>query len=148
VARKGAQSALLIIALSFMAGVVGILIGHKYIMPNAGKTVGLHDQIHSQLVLEKAQNVKLHELEEEYGAKKTALETRMKQANARLSAAMQSSHGMSDEVIAAKQEYVQVLDELQTLTIEHIFSMRGLLTKKQANRFDGIVERSFRNIAQ
>ena len=116
-------------------------------MPNAGKPVGLHDQIHSELVLDNAQNVKLHALEEEYEATKAALETRMKQANVRLSAAMQSSHDMSDEVIAAKQDYVQVLDELQTLTIKHIFSMRGLLTDEQATRFDKIVERSFRNIA-
>ena len=146
--RKGLRSALVIIALSFLAGVVGILLGHKYIMPNAGKSIGLHDQIHAELVLDQAQDLKLHALEKEYGAKKSVLETRMKQANARLSAAMQSSHEMSDEVLAAKRDYVQVLDELQTLTIDHIFAMRALLTERQASKFDKIVERSFRNIAK
>ncbi len=146
--RKGLRSAFLTIVLSFLAGVVGILLGHKYIMPNAGKTVGLHDQIHTELVLDKAQNAQLHELEETFAEKKSALEIRMKKANARLSAAMQSSHKMSPEVMAAKEEYVQVLDELQTQTIAHIFAMRGLLNKQQATRFDEIVQRSFHNIAQ
>jgi hypothetical protein len=146
VVSKGLRSALLVIALSFIAGVVGILLGHKYIMPNAGKTIGLHDQIHTQLVLDKTQNEKLHELEEEFSTKKSALEARMKKANARLSAAIQASHEMSPDVIAAKAEYVQTLDELQTLTLEHIFAMRGLLNAGQATRFDEIVQSSFRNI--
>jgi len=146
VVSKGLRSALLVIVLSFIAGVIGILLGHKYIMPNAGKTIGLHDQIHTQLVLDKAQNEKLHALEEVFSTKKTALEARMKKANARLSTAMQTSHEMSPDVIAAKAEYVQTLDELQTLTLEHIFAMRGLLNADQATRFDEIVQSSFRNI--
>jgi len=141
------RSAALIIGLSFIAGVIGILLGHKYIMPNAGKTIGLHDQIHNELVLDPAQNSKLHKLEEVFSANKSAIEIRMKKANARLSAAMQSSHEMSPEVLAAKGEYVQALDALQTLTIEHIFAMRGLLNEEQAAKFDEIVARSFRDIA-
>lgn len=143
---KGLRSALLVIAFSFIAGVIGILLGHQYIMPGAGKTIGLHDQIHSQLVLDKAQNEKLHALEEVFSTKKAALEARMKKANARLSTAMQTSHEMSPDVIAAKAEYVQTLDELQTLTLEHIFAMRGLLNADQAMRFDEIVQSSFSNI--
>lgn len=130
-----------------MAGVIGILLGHKYIMPNAGKTIGLHEQIHNELVLTSAQNVKLHELEELFSVKKTALELRMKNANVRLSAAMQSSHEMSPEVLAAKGEYVETLDALQTLTLEHIFAMRSLLNDAQAEKFDEIVTSSFRDIA-
>ena len=144
---RGLRSALLVITLSFIAGVIGILLGHKYIMPNAGQTIGLHDQIHTQLILDKAQNEKLHLLEEAFSIKKTALEARMKKANSQLSAAMQAAHNMSPEVRAAKTEYVQTLDELQTLTIEHIFAMRGLLNPEQALRFDEIVQSSFRNIA-
>ena len=142
------RSALLIIVLSFVAGVVGILLGHRYIMPNAGKTVGLHEIIHTELTLDTTQNQKLHELEEVYNREKAVLETRMKKASARLSQAMQSSHTMSPEVMAAKREYVQVLDELQTLTIDHIFAMRNLLNEQQADQFDNIVQRSFRNIAK
>ncbi|MCF6220664.1 MAG: periplasmic heavy metal sensor [Robiginitomaculum sp.] len=145
--NKGLRSALLVIALSFIAGVIGILLGHKYIMPNAGKTMGLHEKIHTQLVLDEAQNDKLHILEKSFATQKTALEIRMKKANARLSMAMQTSHEMSPEVLAAKSEYVKTLDELQTLTIEHIFAMRGLLNEEQAVRFDAIVQKSFRNIA-
>lgn len=143
---KGLRSALLIIALSFIAGVIGILLGHKYIMPNAGKTIGLHDQIHTQFVLDKVQNEKLHKLEEAFAAKKAALEVLMKKANARLSAAIQKSPNMSPEVLAAKAEYVQTLDKLQTLTLEHIFAMRDLLNAEQALRFDEIIQSSFRNI--
>lgn len=144
---KGLRSALLVIALSFIAGVIGILLGHKYIMPNAGQAIGLHDQIHKQLILNKAQNDKLHILEEMFSTKKAALEERMKAANSELSVAMQVAHKMSPEVQAAKTEYVQTLDELQTLTIEHIFAMRGLLNTEQALLFDEIVQSSFRNIA-
>jgi len=116
-------------------------------MPDAGKTVGLHDKIHTQLVLDKSQNAKLHALEAAFSAKKMALEMRMKKTNARLSAAMQASHDMSPDVLAAKADYVQTLDELQTLSIEHIFAMRGLLNTEQALRFDEIVQNSFRNIS-
>jgi len=147
VITKGVRGALLVIVLSFLAGVVGILLGHKYIMPNAGKTMGLHDQIHGQLVLDEAQNQKLHTLEVSFAAKKSALEARMKKANIALSTAMQSSHEMSPEVIAAKADFVQTLDELQTITIEHIFAMRGLLDDEQAKLFDKIVQRSFQNVA-
>lgn len=146
--NRGLRSAALIIVLSFIAGVVGILLGHKYIMPNGGKTIGLHDLIHNELVLDGAQDKQLHMLEDEYAANKSTLELRMKQANVRLSAAMQASHKMSDEVVAAKQEYVQILDELQTLTIAHIFSMRGILNVQQADKFDKIVQRSFRDVAK
>jgi len=144
---KGLRGAILIIGLSFAAGVVGILLGHKYIMPNAGKSIGLHDQIHDKLVLDSTQNQKLHELEFTFEHKQKAIELRMKKANVRLRTAMQLSHEMSPEVIAAKQEYVQTLDDLQTLTIEHIFAMRSLLNETQATRFDKIVQRSFRDIA-
>jgi len=143
---KGLRSALLIIVLSFIAGVVGILLGHRYIMPNAGKTLGLHDRIHEQLVLDHSQNEQLHELEVLYATQKTALEARMKKASARLSAAIQDSHEMSAEIIAAKAEYVQTLDELQTLTLEHIFAMRSLLNTEQTAQFDEIVKSSFRKI--
>ena len=145
---KGLRSALIIIVLSFIAGVIGILLGHEYIMPNAGKTVGLHDKIHNELVLNHAQNEKLHRLESEFESQRSEIQSRMKQANAHLSAAMQSAHQMSPEVVAAKNEYIRTLDELQTLTIAHIFSMRGLLDKEQAKEFDRIVQESFRDIAK
>ena len=148
VIRKEIRSATLIISLSFIAGVIGILLGHKYIMPNAGKTIGLHEQIHNEFLLDAVQSVKLAELEEGFSIKKSALESRMKKANIRLSAAMQKDHTMSPEVVGAKQEYVQVLDELQTLTLEHIFMMRDLLNENQAVKFDEIIQRSFSDIAK
>ena len=142
------RGATVIIGLSFIAGVIGILLGHKYIMPNAGKTIGLHDQIHNELALDVVQDANLAEQEKKFSIKKSELESRMKKANIRLSAAMQKDHTMLPEVVEAKQEYVQVLDELQTLTIEHIFIMRNLLNEKQAVKFDEIIQRSFSGIAK
>lgn len=109
--------------------------------------MGLHDQVHKQLLLDETQNEKLHALEELFSTKKMGLEIRMKKTNARLSAAMQVTHEMSPDVLAAKAEYVQTLDELQTLSIEHIFAMRRLLNTEQALQFDEIVQSSFRNIS-
>ncbi len=146
--NKGLRSAVLTIILSFVAGVIGILLGHQYIMPNAGKPISLHAQIHKDLVLNKAQDEKMHALEQTYMAEKSALEARMKLANAHLSKAMQTSHDMSPEIIAAKAEYVESLDALQTLTLEHIFAMRALLDEKQAQKFDKIVAHSFRKISR
>ena len=148
VISKEMRGATVIISLSFIAGVIGILLGHKYIMPNAGKTIGLHDQIHNELALDVVQDANLAEQEKKFSIKKSELESRMKKANIRLSAAMQKDHTMSPEVVGAKQEYVQVLDELQTLTIEHIFIMRNLLNEKQAVKFDEIIQRSFSGIAK
>lgn len=116
-------------------------------MPNAGKPLSLHAQIHKQLVLDKSQDKKLHALEQAYSTEKSALEARMKQANARLSKAMQTSHDMSPDIIAAKAEYVESLDALQTLTLEHIFAMRALLKNDQAQQFDKLVAHSFRKIS-
>ncbi|MBL4854434.1 MAG: hypothetical protein JKY25_09385 [Robiginitomaculum sp.] len=145
--NNGVRTALLIISLSFLAGVVGILLGHKYIMPDAVRSVGLHEQIHAELVLNKTQDEKLHDLETGFSENKAVLEARMKTASAELSQAMQVSHVMAPNVITAKDTYVQVLDEMQTLTIEHIFAMRALLNEGQANQFDKIVQRSFQNMA-
>ncbi len=145
--NSGIRAALLIIALSFAAGVVGILLGHKYIMPDAVRSVGLHEQIHANLVLDKAQDEKLHVLETGFVKAKTALESHMKSASANLNRAMQEHHAMTPEVIAAKDEYIRVLDELQALTIEHIFAMRTILDEAQAESFDAIVQRSFQNMA-
>ncbi|PHS39013.1 MAG: hypothetical protein COA91_06710 [Robiginitomaculum sp.] len=141
------RAALLIIVLSFAAGVVGILLGHKYIMPDAVRSIGLHEQIHAELVLNKAQDEKLHVLETGFSENKAVLEARMKAASAELSRAMQEAHTMAPNVIAAKDKYVQVLDEMQTLTIAHIFAMRALLDQGQAEQFDKIVQRSFQNMA-
>jgi len=141
------RTALLIIGLSFLAGVVGILLGHKYIMPDAVRSVGLHEKIHAQLVLDKTQDEQLHDLEAGFSEKKAVLEARMKTASAGLSQAMQASHVMAPNVIEAKDKYVQVLDEMQTLTIEHIFAMRALLDESQAEKFDKIVQHSFQNMA-
>ncbi len=145
--NSGIRTALLIIGLSFLAGVVGILLGHKYIMPDAVRTVGLHEQIHAELVLDKAQDEKLHDLETGFSQNKAALEARMKAASAGLSRAMQEAHSLAPNVIEAKDQYVQVLDEMQTLTIEHIFAMRALLDAGQAEKFDNIVQRSFQDMA-
>jgi nickel and cobalt resistance protein CnrR len=147
VVSKGLRGALIIIALSFAAGFIGILIGHKYIMPDAGKVMSLHDQVHNRLALDVVQNQKIHDLEELFSQQKKGLELRMKKTNARLSAAMQNAHEMSPEVLAAKQEYVNILEELQTLSIEHIFAMRRLMNAQQAAQFDEIVQSSFRNIS-
>jgi len=141
------RTALLIIALSFVAGVVGILLGHKYIMPDAMRSVGLHEQIHAELVLDKTQDEKLHALETGFAKNKIALETRMKSASANLNRAMQKHHAMTPEVIAAKDEYIRVLDQLQALTIEHIFAMRTILNETQAENFDKIIQRTFQDIA-
>ncbi len=145
--NNASKSAVFVIVLSFFAGVVGIILGHEYIMPNTNKSLGLHDKIHKELVIEADKDEKLHRLELEFARNKTTLEKRMKQANQKLSRAIKQYHQMSPEVIAAKQEYIQTLDELQTLTIEHIFAMRALLSEKQAEKFDEIVQASFDEMA-
>ncbi len=117
---------------------------------NSSTTVqpDLHAEIHQKLSLTDKQKQQIHLLEQEFSQQKNALEAKLKAANGSLSSAIAKDHELSADVSMAGKEYLQILGELQTATLNHIFKMRTVLDEQQVKTFDQIVVRSLHAAAK
>jgi hypothetical protein len=124
-------------ALALVAGIAGVVVGGRFLPPQAQPS--LHDAIHRDLRLSAAQNTEIDALEAEFAGRRAALEAEMRAANAELARAIQANEAMGPDVEAAVRHFHQAMGSLQTETIEHVFSMRRVLTQDQRTRFDELV---------
>ncbi len=146
--RKLWRNTILVVFLSFLAGIAGVWIGLKTLPVSQLSTVNLHEKIHHEFALNAEQKDALHELEEHYSLGQEKYTKALKDANFELAAAIKKYHSLSPEVILAEQKYLDVLGDFQTETLEHIFAMRAILSPEQAQVFDDLVLRSLHDIAQ
>lgn len=102
----------------------------------------LHAFIHDQLDLDAAQEARLDELEAGFASRRTALESKLREANAELARAMASEHQYGPRVAAAVDHAHRAMGDLQKVTLEHVFAMRALLRPDQAARFDRAVDKA------
>jgi hypothetical protein len=102
----------------------------------------LHRFIHEQLDLDSRQNAQIEVLEARFAERRSALEAKLKQANAELAEAMASEHEYGPRVAAAVDHAHMAMGDLQKATLEHVFAMRALLRPDQAARFDRAVSRA------
>lgn len=129
-------SALTTIALAFVAGLLGMWVGHQFMAAPAAGDHSLHAMVHKELRLSPEQDKELHVLETAFAARREALETEMRKANAELAAAIRASETAGPEVEAAVHHFHDAMGALQTETIEHVFAMRKVLTAEQRRQFD------------
>lgn len=129
----------LMVLFAFGAAIGGVLIGRTWIAPPPPVESELHALLHDDLHLDAAQEQRIEELERQYALRRQALELELRSDNARLASAIEIEHGYGPQVAAAVDASHKAMGELQKVTLEHIFAMRGVLRPDQAARFDAAV---------
>ncbi|MDE2434776.1 MAG: periplasmic heavy metal sensor [Sphingomonadales bacterium] len=129
----------LMVVLAFGAAIGGVLIGRTWIAPSAPVESELHQLLHDDLRLDSGQQAKIEAIERQYALRRQALELELRADNARLASAIEAEHGYGPQVDAAVDASHHAMGELQKVTLEHIFAMRGVLRPDQATRFDAAV---------
>ncbi len=129
----------LVVLLAFVAALGGVLVGRAWIAPKPPVESEIHELLHAQLKLDPEQTRKIDAIEHQYGLRRQALELELRSANARLAAAIEAEHGYGPQVAAAVDSSHRAMGELQKVTLEHVFAMRGVLHPDQTARFDAAV---------
>lgn len=129
----------LMVLFAFGAAIGGVLIGRTWIAPPAPVESELHQLLHDDLRLDPGQARRIEAIEKQYALRRQALELELRSDNARLAGAIEAEHGYGPQVAAAVDASHKAMGELQKVTLEHIFAMRGVLRPDQAARFDAAV---------
>lgn len=129
----------LMVLFAFGAALGGVLIGRAWIVPPPPVETEIHQLLHDQLNLDPEQSRKIEAIEHQYALHRQGLEFELRANNARLADAIEAEHGYGPRVAAAVDASHKTMGELQKVTLEHIFAMRGVLRPNQAARFDAAV---------
>ena len=133
---------LLVAAIAFAAALAGVFVGRELVSPAQPVEGELHRLLHERLHLDARQEEEIHAIERRLASRKMALETQLRNENARLAEAIRTEHGFGPRVAAAVDHSHHVMGQLQKETLEHIFAMRGVLTPEQAREFDAAVTKA------
>ena len=125
-------------ALAMSAGFGGVWLGKAIFGPPA-RPPSLHQAVHEELQLSADQERRIETFEENFAARRRALELEMRAANAELAAAIREEHGYGPRVTAAVARFHVAMGRLQTETIGHVFAMREVMTPGQQAKFDDLV---------
>lgn len=130
----------LIAAIAFLAAVAGVFAGRELLsVGHHQEESQLHVLLHKELDLTPAQEARIQEIERGYAIRRKAVELELRSDNARLAAAIEAEHGYGPRVAQAVDRSHQAMGELQKITLQHIFDMRGVLRPDQAAKFDAAV---------
>ncbi len=129
----------LVAIVAFAAAICGVVIGRAYLIQPQPVESELHGLLHEELKLDHQQQSKLAEIERQFAIRKQALELELRSDNARLADAIEIEHGYGPQVNAAVDRSHVAMGQLQKVTLEHIFAMRGVLRPDQTARFDEAV---------
>lgn len=132
----------LIALLAFGSALAGVFIGRAWFVPHNPVETELHALLHEKLDLNDGQKARIEQIERQFAPRRQAVELELRGDNARLAAAIQAEHGYGPQVRAAVDRSHAAMGELQKITLEHIFAMRGVLRADQAARFDEAVTRA------
>lgn len=127
----------LTVLVAFAAGLLGAGIGVRTFQPAV--PASLHDVVHHDLALDKAQEARIEALETSFAGRRRSLEAEMRSANAELARAIAEERGYGPRVTAAVDHFHGSMGRLQKETIEHVFAMRAVMTPEQAAQFDKTV---------
>jgi Spy/CpxP family protein refolding chaperone len=136
------RSVILTLVLSTLAAALGVWGGVKYVAAQMRHAPSLHQMVHDELHLTADQHRRIEALERDHAARRASLEAEMRAANAQLAQAYQEGHAYTPKVQAAIDRFHRAMDALQTETMQHVISMRQVLTPDQTGRFDDTVVRS------
>jgi len=136
------------VLVAILFATAGALIGHVLLPASPLHEIELHQTLHSEMVLSAQQSSRMAILERTYTDRRTALERQQVANRAELAAAIASEHRFGPNVSAAVNRSQATNSQLQRVTLEHIFAMRGLLDADQAAYFDAEIDRARSDFAQ
>ena len=136
------RSIALTLVLSALTGAIGAWAGAQYVIARMHRPPALHEMLHDKLHLSPEQAAKAEGMERDYTAKRDALETEMRAANAELARSYQASHAYTPEAQAAVDRFHHAMGALQKESMSHVIAMRGVLTPEQTGPFDDTVVKS------
>ncbi|WP_374406187.1 periplasmic heavy metal sensor [Pelagerythrobacter sp.] len=128
------------IVLAALAGALGAVAANRW--HDQRQPGGLHEFVHERLDPDAAQLRRLDALEARFAIENAQHELALRQANARLAAAMDSEHEYGPRVTAAIDGVHDAMGDLQKSTVRHVFAMRQILDEEQRREFDQQVARS------
>jgi Spy/CpxP family protein refolding chaperone len=127
---------LVTLVLSALGAALGAWGGAQYVIHRMHRPTPLHEMLHEELHMTREQQARIAGLEREHAARRRALESEMRAANADLARAFQEQHAYTPQVQAAIDRFHRAMSDLQRETILHVLAMRRVLTAEQAERFD------------
>ncbi|MBL0768111.1 periplasmic heavy metal sensor [Sphingopyxis sp. XHP0097] len=127
---------LLVGAVAFAACFAGVFLGQRVAdTPNPNETE-LHAVLHDRITLTAAQKARIDKIEADFAVRRHALEQEMRASNIRLAKAIEAEQGYGPRVTEAIDHTHDVMGTLQKETLEHLFEMRAVLNREQAQEFD------------
>ncbi|WOK35895.1 periplasmic heavy metal sensor [Sphingomonas sp. C3-2] len=139
---RSSKYVLVVALIAFVAAIAGVVVGRAVVVPERPVENELHELLHDELTLDRAQQAQIEEIEKRFAVRRRALELELRADNARLAEAIEAEHGYGPKVAAAIDRSHTAMGALQKETLEHIFAMRQVLRPDQAARFDAAVVRA------
>jgi Spy/CpxP family protein refolding chaperone len=116
--------------------------GVEYGLHRAAAQDNLDTVLHRDLNLSPAQTKRIEEFEASFARDRVGYETQMREANKTLAHALTSANENDPEMKDAIQRFHTAMAALQLRTVQHVLSMRSVLTPDQKVIFDRTVNRS------
>ena len=139
---RNSKYVVVVALIAFVAAIAGVVVGRAVVVPERPVENELHELLHDELTLDRAQQAQIEEIEKRFAVRRRALELELRADNARLAEAIEAEHGYGPKVAAAIDRSHTAMGALQKETLEHIFAMRQVLRPDQAARFDAAVVRA------
>lgn len=130
---------LVVAVVAFLAAFAGLTLGRQILPMQPQVESELHRMLHEELDLDARQKTRIHQLEQRFQQRRSALEEEMRQDNIRLAEAIKAEHGFGPQVGMAVDQSHHAMGELQKESLRHIFAMRDELRPDQAKRFEAAV---------
>lgn len=134
------RSFLLLVLVALLSAAAGGAFGLRYGRAHPQAAQDMHVLLHRGLDLTPEQNHQMEALEQDFAAKRVALDAEMRAADHDLAAAIRKDHQYGPAVQAAVMRLHQAMAELQELTVRHMLAMRALLTPVQAAKLDHAID--------
>ena len=139
---SASRLSVVLIALTLVAAVLGGWVGVSYRLRQAHATPQLDQLLHSGLHLTSDQDNRLMALESEFAAKRLRFETEMRDANRDIATAITVRHQYDADAQAAIDRLNRAMIGLQQATVQHVISMRAVLSRDQVDQFDRTVNQA------
>lgn len=110
--------------------------GIQYGLRESRSAPGLDELLHRELNLTSEQERRIEALEGQFADRRKALEEEMRAANRDLAAAIAAEPVYGMRARTAIERFHAAESQLQELTVQHVLSMRTVLTPEQMTRFD------------
>jgi Spy/CpxP family protein refolding chaperone len=116
--------------------------GVEYGLHRAASQDNLDTVLHRDLDLTPDQGKRIEAYEASFAHDRVGYETEMREANKTLAHALTNGNGDDPEMKAAIQRFHTAMAALQLRTVQHVLSMRSVLTPDQKVIFDRTINQS------